>query len=243
MTYAFRQYGTSTANLDARVAIHEHGIASWPAFVAEQLRLAAHETHLDVGAGTGLHWRDSERGRSVLADRHAPMCRALREQGHTKVLQCSADALPLAAGSFDVVTCLHVLYHVDDLGRAMDELVRVLAPGGRLAVSTNGPAHLRELWELASDVGVGRESPPHLRFSIDDAERVLLERGLHVRVLPFADELRVPHSEPVVRYLASGGDDLTAEQETALVRVINDAVAAHGFFRVQKETALVLASG
>jgi SAM-dependent methyltransferase len=38
--------------------------------------------------------------------------------------------IPFADGTWDIILCNHVLEHVDDDGRAMRELYRVMAPGG-----------------------------------------------------------------------------------------------------------------
>ncbi|MGZ4438462.1 MAG: methyltransferase domain-containing protein [Nocardioides sp.] len=43
--------------------------------------------------------------------------------------------LPFADGAFDVVTAFDVVEHCDPESRALDELQRVLAPGGRLLMS------------------------------------------------------------------------------------------------------------
>src|SRR5581483_7985494 len=50
----------------------------------------------------------------------------------------SADALPVADGTFDVVLCTQVLEHVPDPARVVRELRRVVAPGGRVLLSTHG---------------------------------------------------------------------------------------------------------
>ncbi|CAN5173631.1 class I SAM-dependent methyltransferase [soil metagenome] len=65
--------------------------------------------------------------------------------------------LPLPDGSVDVAVCLHVLEQTADPGGALDELRRVLAPGGELVCATSNrltstpgrdrpvdPSHLRE---------------------------------------------------------------------------------------------------
>jgi SAM-dependent methyltransferase len=48
------------------------------------------------------------------------------------------EDLPLEDGSFDVVLCSQVLEHCDDPARAVRELRRVTAPGGRVLASTHG---------------------------------------------------------------------------------------------------------
>jgi len=50
----------------------------------------------------------------------------------------SVEDIPLEAGRFDLVLCTQVLEHCDDPGRAVAELNRVTAPGGRVLASTHG---------------------------------------------------------------------------------------------------------
>ena len=53
-------------------------------------------------------------------------------------LKGSVEDLPVEDASFDVVLCSQVLEHCDDPARAVSELRRVTAPGGRVLVSTHG---------------------------------------------------------------------------------------------------------
>ncbi|MPY93809.1 MAG: methyltransferase domain-containing protein [Acidimicrobiia bacterium] len=61
----------------------------------------------------------------------------------------SIDALPFATGSFDAVVCLETLNLVEDVGAALDELRRVLAPGGHLVLSTGDGRDVPTLRRLA----------------------------------------------------------------------------------------------
>ncbi len=53
-------------------------------------------------------------------------------------LRGSAEHIPVADASFDVVLCIQVLEHADDPARAVTELSRATAPGGRVLASTHG---------------------------------------------------------------------------------------------------------
>jgi SAM-dependent methyltransferase len=53
-------------------------------------------------------------------------------------LRGSVEALPVDDNSFDVVLCNQVLEHCDDPRRAVSELRRVTARGGRVLASTHG---------------------------------------------------------------------------------------------------------
>ena len=63
-----------------------------------------------------------------------------------------AGRLPFVDASFDVVLANHMLYHVPEPVRAVRELARVLRRSGTLVAATNGPAHLREVDEITTDV-------------------------------------------------------------------------------------------
>jgi SAM-dependent methyltransferase len=45
-----------------------------------------------------------------------------------------AEQLPFDAAAFDLVTCVNSLHHIARPARALDEMARVLAPGGRIVL-------------------------------------------------------------------------------------------------------------
>lgn len=53
-------------------------------------------------------------------------------------LKGAVENLPVDDASFDIVLCNQVLEHCDDPARAVSELRRVTAPGGRVLASTHG---------------------------------------------------------------------------------------------------------
>lgn len=110
----------------------------WRREVIHQARLAAGERLLDIGAGTGDLAREALRqqpGARVVAADFTP---AMMQQGnaHGALPWCTADALhlPFADDVFDVVVSGFLLRNVGDIGQALKEQLRVLKPGGRMAV-------------------------------------------------------------------------------------------------------------
>jgi demethylmenaquinone methyltransferase/2-methoxy-6-polyprenyl-1,4-benzoquinol methylase len=73
-----------------------------------------------------------------------------RRQGsasHVRFAQADALRLPFRSGSFDAITIGYGLRNVADLRRALSEMHRVLAPGGRLVVLDFGkPANPVAAW-------------------------------------------------------------------------------------------------
>jgi len=58
-----------------------------------------------------------------------------REQRNVRFEHGDAEHLPFEPGSFDLVTCRAAFHHFPQPGRVLSEMVRVLAPGGRILVA------------------------------------------------------------------------------------------------------------
>lgn len=128
--------------------------------LAGDLGLRPDATSLDVGCATGdlvLSWAalDGFHGVAVGIDRSRPMLEvaeklaADRGVAHlTRFLEADVDdGLPVPDGAVDTITCLGVLEVIRRPDALAVELARVLAPGGRLAISLyrRAPAGVRAL--------------------------------------------------------------------------------------------------
>jgi ubiquinone/menaquinone biosynthesis C-methylase UbiE len=96
---------------------------------------------LDVACGPGNFTRAfaqaANEGIVVGLDASASMLEvAVRETEEVNVAYMRGDAraLPFCDGSFDAICCFAALYLIEEPMRALAEIVRVLAPGGRLAL-------------------------------------------------------------------------------------------------------------
>jgi SAM-dependent methyltransferase len=104
--------------------------------------------------------------------------------------------LPFADGAFDVAVAAWMLYHVPDLDRGLAELVRVLAPGGRLVAVTNGADHLKELRDLFPRTF-------QLSFRRENGEEILRRRFRAVERRDVDGWVTLPDRETVRSYVAS----------------------------------------
>ncbi len=131
-----------------------------------RLRLGPGDRVLDVGCGAGRHTFEAyRRGAAVVAfdmDHGelrdvAGMCGAMRAEGQAPAAAASAavsgdaTAMPFADGSFNRVIAAEVFEHILDDQQAMNEVARVLKPGGIAAVTV--PAWLPEriCWGLSRE--------------------------------------------------------------------------------------------
>ncbi len=102
------------------------------------------ETAVDIGAGTGAETRRlaaavGSTGRALGIEPH-PLIRAeaqrraAADETPARFVDGDAASLPLADASADLVRCERVFQHLPDPRAAVSEIVRVLRPGGRVAL-------------------------------------------------------------------------------------------------------------
>jgi SAM-dependent methyltransferase len=156
----------------------------------DRLRVGPGTTVIDVGCGAGRHSFEAyRRGANVIAfDQDAEeladvdtILQAMGQAGEApesakaQVVVGDALALPYPDGSFDCVIASEILEHVPDDDGAISELIRVLKPGGTLAVTV--PRWLPEkiCW-LLSDAYHANEGG-HIRIYRADELRSKLTRG------------------------------------------------------------------
>jgi ubiquinone/menaquinone biosynthesis C-methylase UbiE len=104
---------------------------------------------LDVGCGTGRFAAAlAEQGAKVWGiDPSAEMLAQARRAAPTGVgfKQAKAEDLPFRDGWFERAV-LHLVVHLVDRERALPELARVLAPGGRAVIATFVDEHFEAFW-------------------------------------------------------------------------------------------------
>jgi SAM-dependent methyltransferase len=130
----------------------------------DRLGLQAGERVLDMGCGAGRHaFEMYQRGADVIAldqdaDELAVVSEwfaAMRDEGtvplgaEADVKQGDALDLPFPDGEFDRIVAAEVLEHIPDDERAISELVRVLRPGGTIAVTVPRWLPEKVCWALS----------------------------------------------------------------------------------------------
>jgi ubiquinone/menaquinone biosynthesis C-methylase UbiE len=148
----------------------------------EMLDLGPGDRVLDMACGPGNFTRrfarEAEQGLVVGIDASATMlARAVDEGVPDEVAYIRGDAsdLPFAGATFDAVCCFAALYLIEDPMAAIDEIVRVLAPGGRVALLSSVN---RGLLPASATNAVVRRMTGVRIFDREELTRALHERGL-----------------------------------------------------------------
>ncbi|HEU5004757.1 MAG TPA: class I SAM-dependent methyltransferase [Candidatus Saccharimonadales bacterium] len=178
---------------------------------------------LEIGYGDGILIKNyvpqHPNARVVGVDRASNFQEELKEYFEQKkpgidieLYKMDARQLEFPDESFDCVVSMFVLYHSDAM-KILQEIKRVLKPGGRLIVGLRSPGNQQKLWDFAGDVTkelrqVSRErgavewygrtidyrtllAPPsfYSNFSVEMGDRIL-----PTMFAPVHSNLYLPHS-------------------------------------------------
>jgi 2-polyprenyl-3-methyl-5-hydroxy-6-metoxy-1,4-benzoquinol methylase len=175
---------------------------------------------LDIGSGTGafLHTMDNA-GWDVTGLEPDETARVMSEKLHGIVPQNAGNLYTLNSG-YDAITLWHVLEHVHDLHEYMEELKRLLNPGGKIFVAVPNytsydAGYYQQFW-AAYDV------PRHLyHFSPTAMKKLFIQHGLvvshtipmwydSVYVSMLSEQYKTGHSNPLKGGIIGGISNLKA---------------------------------
>jgi SAM-dependent methyltransferase len=140
----------------------------------------AHRRVLDIGCGTGANLDSLSAFGAVQGVDLSPLALGYcRRRGHTRTIAANATALPFPAESFDLVTALDVIEHLDDDLAGLREMRRVLRSGAPAIIFV--PA-FSSLW------GPNDEQSGHRRrYRLPALRARIEEAGLRVERISYAN--------------------------------------------------------
>jgi SAM-dependent methyltransferase len=142
---------------------------------------------LDVGCGTGynVEYMNANGYPDVHGLDMAPEALSFcLSRGLNKVVAGDLTDLPFANESYEMVTALDILEHLDDDGKGLRELLRILKPGGILILFV--PA-FQFLWSLQDEV-----SHHCRRYTVNELGRKIRYTGFEITKISYANSLLFP---------------------------------------------------
>lgn len=159
---------------------------------------------LDSACGTGRHatWLASRGAILTACDASAEMLAVARTKGIDGV-QARVEDLPFEDGAFDVVLNALMMEHLERIEPAVDELHRVLAPGGALVLSVFHSAFVAKGVPPHFKAGDGNEyeMPGYLHLPSEYVGAMLdLGMRLEVFVEPVVDDVIVEKHPNMIKH-------------------------------------------
>ncbi len=224
----------------------------WARSLIKDAALRPGERVLDIACGTGVvtllaAGRVGSGGQVVGLDLNAGMLAMARSRpapagARIEWKEGSALALPFTDGSFDIALCQQGLQFFPDRPLALGEMRRVLAPGGRVALSVwrsidRSPGFLALATALERHAGAEAAAIMRAPFALNDAAelaRLTADAGFSdVAVRAATDMVRWPSAEAFVEHqpgatpLAGIVAALAPQAREALRRDVVAALRAH----------------
>jgi ubiquinone/menaquinone biosynthesis C-methylase UbiE len=210
------------------------------------LDIGAADRVIDLGCGTGRHVLELSKAPSdiigadisrddIRAGRYLLEIMRRRDEVKARVhwLQTAGERLPFKDGAFDRVICTETLEHVDDEHVLAGELVRVLKPGGILAVSVPDEYSEKVFWKLSKNYRT--HAGGHVRiFRRSEIVRLMRDSGLDPYAVRYRHSLETAYwlshvafwsdwgkQGPITRAFRDALDSQRARQ-SAIVTAIDD---------------------
>jgi len=217
--YVRRMFATIADRYDLITVVLSYGLdRKWKDRLIALAQIDDRDRVLDLACGTGdLLFRAASQARLAIGldvtFRMLQLAAAKTHRPRTPLVAGDMMALPFPSAHFSVVTMGYGLRNVPEIERAIDEVARVLAPGGRLlSLDFDKPAqpmlraaYLTYLTIVGAALGlVLHRDPDTYRYipesirnypGADGVARLLEQRGFtEVRVVPLLGGLMAIHS-------------------------------------------------
>jgi ubiquinone/menaquinone biosynthesis C-methylase UbiE len=215
-------------------------------------------TILEIGCGPGRLWIDNDSYLDntwslFISDLSYGMVHEainqIKDGGNIIGLVVDAETIPFRNDKFDAVIANHMLFHFDYPSQALQEIDRVLRPGGMIYATTVGHYHLLELRKaLIKAMGLGidvmeDESAQVLeKFTLETGTEKVQALFQDTEMRVYEDWLEITDVEPLIDYVESSSIwDLGDSDRVRLREIVSERIAETGSFKVRKHQGMLVA--
>lgn len=211
------QYQNAT-NVSARIQLHtmySTNTEGWFSWIYRQHPITDGMKVLELGCGNGALWIENmaklpNQCTIVLSDLSEGMLRdTKRSIGHDprfsfEVFDC--HTIPFPDQSYDLIIANHLLFYCKDILTVLQEVRRVLKPGGTFLCSTYGTNHMKEISELVQEFDsriLLSAEKLYERFGLENGQHLLSTSFTITELRRYEDSIQLSRSEPLIEYILS----------------------------------------
>lgn len=247
----------NASNLRARINIHEKFSTNkegWMEWYFKQLNIPKNSRILELGCGDGSFWAKNiskvpKDWNIVITDFSEGMLNDAKKnlkKWETNFAFSVVDAqeLPYEDESFDVVIANHMLYHLNDIDKALGEIKRVLKPNGIFYASTVGKSHMKEMRDIISLVDKDLLNIEGFtltkKFQLDSGKDILNKWFKDIEICRYKDSLEVSEGYAIIDYIFSMPGNIETEFKgdkfSRLEEIIKNLIKANNYIHITKDT-------
>lgn len=257
------QYATAN-NFNARVELSRRFSTNqygWTRWIFDQIEFPNNSRVLELGCGPAYLWRGNlyrvpKDANITLSDFSEGMLKEAKNSfknidNSIEFMTIDAQEIPFPNEVFDVIIANHMLYHVPDRKKALNEISRVLKKDGRFYATTIGINNMKELRSLIAACfnreDKGRGNSVAKEFGLENGMEQLKQYFSDVELLRYDDSLEVTEGKPLIDYVMSSQGVSRfikfagAEKLKQLEEYIEDILKKEGKIKITKDTGLFIA--
>lgn len=245
-------------NLNARINLHSFNTnkTDWNIWFFKKMNIPENSNILELGCGNGLLWKKNEKSLKetwdiTLSDFSEGMLQSAQKNINNKNIKYQVidiQDIPYENNSFDIIIARHMLYHVPDIDRGLEEVKRVLKPEGKFYASTNGKEHLKELKRLVKGFDESIDFDPEKyaeKFSVENGSMILNKHFSNVIFEEFNGQIVVDKVEPVVSYVTSIIKDkksiIDEDKLDSFYKYVEAEIDKAGVFKITTNSGIFIA--
>ncbi len=251
-----KQY-KDASNLKARINIHEKfsiNEEGWMEWFFKELPLKENCKVLELGCGDGSLWAKNynkiPKGWEIyITDFSEGMLKDAKSNLKGKLKRFhfnveDAENISYEDKTFDIVIANHMLYHLNDIEKALGEIKRVLKKDGYIFASTVGKSHMMEMRDFLSKVDeeILEVESFNLtnKFQIENGYDILSKVFKDVESKRYMDNLKITEEKALIDYIISMESDIVKRlNENKLIeleKILEKEKEEKGYIYITKDT-------
>lgn len=253
-----KQYKTPI-NLEVRIKLHElysTNKIDWHEWMFNHIQTSENANIVEFGCGNGTLWHKNlrnvpEHWQITLTDLSSGMLKraegSLQHMNQFCFRNVNIQDTNFDTEQFDIAIANHMLYHVEDRGKALSEVNRILKPEGKFYASTNGENHMKEIYELVNEFNpnIDFEKFNHNNFGLRNGYEQLSPHFPKVRLIQYESGLDIDNVVDLANYILSMStsvrDSLDAQYDD-FIDFLESKKNQAGIIEITKETGLFICS-
>lgn len=256
MEKSIKEQYKNDKNLNLRANLHSYNInkVDWDKWCYKQIDFKKNSRVLELGCGSGKFWWKNKENIDenldiTVSDFSKSMLKIAKSKlkninSNFKFQEINAESIPYDDNTFDIVIAQHMIYFVPDIEQALNEIRRILVPGGIFYVTANSSDSMKELNELVNDFdsNSGLNSNGYsTRFELENGTDILKKYFNKVDVEILNGKILVNDPKPVVEYKAStiqGSSILVGEKKKEFTKYVQDYIDKNKEISITTKTCM-----
>lgn len=197
-------------NFHDKYSTNKYGFRNW---MFDKYKIFDGCKVLELGCGNGIMWDEKYNElpanvKIILSDFSEGMCKIVREKHkehkNIQVKQIDIQDIPYENNTFDIVIANHMLYHVPNVDKAIEEVYRVLKKDGIFYASTLGTNGFQKYLNQRFrefDSSMDYFNIENWSFTLKNGREVLSKQFKNIEMYEYEDSIEIDNENELIEWI------------------------------------------